>query len=85
MSLKWTWMNYPIGFPLEDRDDLGGERTGPKCALTMEYTDDDIVSLKQQVMMNGLREDIPNLEKWKAKSLMLGWLSDQFGAKKDET
>lgn len=77
MALEWSWMNYPIGFPLDDDEDLGGERTGPKCSLTMTYTDEDM-SVKQAVMMNGNRTDISYVKKYKAKVLMLEWLADQF-------
>ena len=84
MALEWIWTNYPIGFPLEDRDDLGGKRTGPKCSLCMTYSDEGLV-LKQSVMMNGLGRDITKKKKMLAKSLMLEWLAREFTKRAEET
>ncbi len=79
--IKFSWEEYPIGFPLEEDDEFGnmaGDRSPPVCSLSIDFTYGSI-HLRQAVRKDKLRKELTQAEIDEMSRLLLNWLQEIMG------
>ena len=76
-KITWTWKEHPIGFPLEERDDLGGERTDPFCTCTLSYCNGDVLLRNAVTITEYPLADLGSGIKDAVEKLLTEWLQNQ--------